>query len=211
MRLSTPSDQPDPTLADDENFTDRALLQGVIAGDRQAFRRLYHRFYHRLLRFIMRITRNLETAEEGVNDVMLAVWRQAGSFQGRSQVSTWIMGIAYRKALKLAQKSRRNADRFVTTDAQVVNELSGPEREPMEREELQDWLDVAMAQLSAEHRAVVEMTYFHGYSYKEIAAIMDCPVNTVKTRMFHARAGLRDILPALGRLPKRTPRENDGG
>ena len=149
MRLSTPSDQPDPTLADDENFTDRALLQGVIAGDRQAFRQLYHRFYHRLLRFIMRITRNLETAEEGVNDVMLAVWRQAGSFQGRSQVSTWIMGIAYRKALKLAQKSRRNADRFVTTDAQVVNELSGPEPEPMEREELQDWLDVAMAQLSA--------------------------------------------------------------
>ena len=211
MRLSIPSDQADPALTDDENFTDRALLQGVIAGDRQAFRRLYHRFYHRLLRFIMRITRNFETAEEGVNDVMLAVWRQADSFQGRSQVSTWIMGIAYRKALKLAQKSRRNADRFVTTDAQVINELSGLEREPMEREELQDWLDVAMVQLSAEHRAVVEMTYFFGYSYKEIAAIMDCPVNTVKTRMFHARAGLRDILPALGRPPKRTPRENDGG
>ncbi len=211
MPFSYPSDQPDPTLADDEDRRDRVLLQGVIAGDREAVRTLYHRFYHRLLRFILRITRHLDTAEEGVNDVMLVVWRRADSFQDRSRVSTWIMGIAYRKALKLAEKSRRHADRFVTTDAQGMNELSGPESEPTEANEQQDWLNAALGQLSAEHRAVVEMTYFHGYSHKEIAAIMDCPVNTVKTRMFHARAGLRDILPALGRLPKRTPRENDGG
>ena len=57
----------------------------------------------------------------------------------------------------------------------------------------------ALRHLSAEHRAVVELTYFYGCSYEEIAAIAACPVNTVKTRMFHARAKLKKLLPTLGK------------
>jgi RNA polymerase sigma-70 factor (ECF subfamily) len=70
--------------------------------------------------------------------------------------------------------------------------------EPTEHEDLRDLLDAALDRLSPDHRAVVELTYFHGCSYEEIAAIVDCPVNTVKTRMFHARAKLRKLLPTLG-------------
>lgn len=183
---------------DNQERTNRTLLEGVTKGDTAAFKQLYHRFYHRVLRFIMRITRRVDTAEEGVNDVMLVVWRQAGAFEGRSTVATWIMGIAYRTALKLASNTARMNERFVSAESMGGDELSGPQPAPIDTEVEQQWLDAGLEQLSTEHRAVVELTYFHGYSYKEIAAIMDCPVNTVKTRMFHARANLREALPALG-------------
>ena len=78
----------------------------------------------------------------------------------------------------------------------------------MDTATLQDWLDVGMRRLSGEQRAVVELTYFHGYSYAEIAGILSCPVNTVKTRMFHARARLRQILPELSATPGSRLRED---
>jgi RNA polymerase sigma-70 factor (ECF subfamily) len=173
------------------------LLRQVAVGDRRAFRTLYERFYHPILRFICRITRRFDVAEEGVNDVMLVVWRDAASFQGRSRVSTWIMGIAYRKALKLAERSRRQHRRFPSTDPMSLGDTKTDEAAHPETRELQDWLGAALEQLSAEHRAVVELTYYHGYSYAEIARIVDCPINTVKTRMFYARERLGRLLPSL--------------
>jgi RNA polymerase sigma-70 factor (ECF subfamily) len=130
---------------------------------------------------------------------MLVVWQNGKAFQGRSRVATWILGIAYRKALKLRQSSRRWWDRFKAEDVGDYDELSGESSEHREAGDLQDLLEKGMATLPVKQRAVVELTYFYGYSYEEIAAIVDCPVNTVKTRMFHARARLKDILPALAR------------
>lgn len=179
------------------DHSDAILLRQVAAGDRQAFRTLYERFYHQILRFICRITRRFDVAEEGVNDVMLVVWRDAASFRGRSRVSTWIMGIAYRTALKLAERSRRQHERFPSTDPMCLGDTQPDEAAHPETRELQDWLAAALEQLSAEHRAVVELTYYHGYSYAEIARIVDCPVNTVKTRMFYARERLGRLLPSL--------------
>src|SRR5688572_6126098 len=95
----------------DDN-ADLELLQRIANGDRNALRQLYNTYYHPLLRFIYRITGRLDLAQEGVNDVMLVVWRNGRSFGGRSSVSTWIMGIGYRKALKLLAASRRWTDRF---------------------------------------------------------------------------------------------------
>jgi RNA polymerase sigma-70 factor (ECF subfamily) len=151
-----------------------------------------------LLRFIYRVTGQLELAQEGVNDVMMVVWRNAEEFARRSSVSTWIMGIAYRKALKLLERSRRWSDRFASVDFDEWIERSDAPAEPSDDGDLRDLLDQALKHLSAEHRAVVELTYFYGCSYEEIAVIAGCPVNTVKTRMFHARAKLRKLLPTLG-------------
>ena len=186
-------------IADDGH--DRELLERVRSGDRAAFQELYVKYYHLLLRFIYRITGQLESAQEGVNDVMLVVWRSAASFEGKSRVSTWILGVAYRKALKLRQGTRRWTDRFKAADADS-DELSAPANEHISRtdlRDLRDLLDHGMRHLPAKQRAVVELTYFYGYSYEEIAAIVDCPVNTVKTRMFHARARLKSLLPTLGK------------
>lgn len=177
---------------------DVALLERIANGDRNALRDLYNTYYHPLLRFIYRITGRLDLAQEGVNDVMLVVWRSSRSFGGRSNVSTWIMGIAYRKALKLSASARRWTDRFAVTPYDDLIERSDAKAEQSD-DDLRDLLDEALRHLSAEHRAVVELTYFYGCSYEEIAAIAACPINTVKTRMFHARAKLKKLLPSLGR------------
>ncbi len=182
-----------------ENGADLALLERIANGDRNALHALYNTYYHPLLRFIYRITGRLDLAQEGVNDVMLVVWRSSRSFGGRSSVSTWIMGIAYRKALKLLASSRRWTDRFYGAPFEEVIERSDASAEQSDDGDLRDLLDAALRHLSAEHRAVVELTYFYGCSYEEIATIAACPVNTVKTRMFHARAKLKKLLPALGK------------
>ena len=186
-----------PTDPDDND--DRALLARVGAGDRAALRELYVKFHPILLRFIYRIAGQFELAQEGINDTMLVVWNRSHSFEGRSTVATWIMGIAYRKALEL----RRNAQRRSRHQADVSDFEEWIERsattEPLTAEiEISDVLARALRALPPEQYAVVELTYFYGYSYQEIAKIVNCPVNTVKTRMFHARRKLQALLPRLG-------------
>jgi RNA polymerase sigma-70 factor (ECF subfamily) len=181
-----------------DDATDLVLLTRINDGDREALRELYTLYYHPLLRFIYRLTGQLELAKEGINDVMLVVWKSGRSFGGKSKVATWIMGIAYHRSLKILEKSRRWSDRVAAVDFDEWIERSGGGEEHSEQADLRDWLDQGLRQLSPEHRAVVELTYFYGCSYEEIAAIAACPVNTVKTRMFHARAKLKRLLPALG-------------
>lgn len=178
------------------NESDLQLLERITAGDKAALHELYLAYYHRLLRFMKRITGSVDLAQEGVNDVMLTVWRSGAAFQRRSSVSTWIMGIAYRMALKQLERKKRWWSRFGSNldDFEDRPEIAV---EPSENADLHDVLEKALGELSPEQRAVVELTYFQGCSYEEIARIADCPVNTVKTRMFHARAKLRRLVPAL--------------
>jgi RNA polymerase sigma factor (sigma-70 family) len=178
---------------------DLALLAKISHGDRDALREMYNVYYHPLRRFIYRVTGHLDIADEGINDAMLVVWSSATRFAQRSSVSTWIMGIAYRKALKLLARKRRWVDRFAAVDFDAWIEHSMPAVEASEHGELRDLLDEGLKHLSPEHRAVVELTYFYGCSYEEIAAIAGCPVNTVKTRMFYARGKLRKVLPQIGK------------
>src|SRR5690606_24470643 len=188
-----------PPLTSDGDAADAALLDRIRTGDHDALHALYRKYYHPLLRFAYRIAGRLELAEETVNDVMLVVWQDAGAFEGRSKVSTWIMGIAYRKAMKLASRTRRWYARFAAADFAAAIERPEGAAEPTQRTELEDLLEQALRALPPEQRAAVELTYYFGCTYEEIASIADCPVNTVKTRMFHARAKLRALLPSLGR------------
>lgn len=183
-----------------DEHNDAALLERIVSGDREAFRELYTLYYQPLLRFIYRLTGQLDLAQEGVNDVMLVVWRNGHSFGGKSKVSTWIMGIAYHRGLKLVERNRRWWARLAPVEFSECIERSSDTAELTEQADLRNLLDRALQRLSPEHRAVVELTYFHGCSYEEIAAIAGCPVNTVKTRMFHARARLKKLLPELGKL-----------
>jgi RNA polymerase sigma-70 factor, ECF subfamily len=182
-----------------DNAVDVALLARVTTGDREAFRELHTKYYHRVLRFIYRVTGHFELAQEGVNDVMLAVWESGRAFGGRSAVSTWIMGIAYNRARKLCEQARRWNDRFSSVDSESALEPLAGVAEPTHSIDARDLLDHGLRMLSPEQRAVVELTYFYGYSYEDIAAIVECPVNTVKTRMFYARAKLKRLIPSLGK------------
>jgi RNA polymerase sigma-70 factor (ECF subfamily) len=181
-----------------ENASDGELIERIIERDRNALAMLYERYYHPLLRFIHRLTGDLEAAQEGVNDVMFVVWNQAAGFAGRSKVSTWIMGIAYRKALKLRLGLHKWVFRFKAADWDESIEPTAEIEGLTDQLITQDLLFRAFRQLTPKQRAVVELTYYFGYAYGEIAEIVGCPENTVKTRMFHARTRLKDILHGLG-------------
>ena len=172
--------------------SDRRLLAKVAARDREAFRELYIIYHRRLARFLVRLTRRYELAEEIINDTLWVVWRKAAEFRGDSRVSTWIMGIAYRRALKTL-RARGNQ---VRDTVPIENEpLVAPDE--LGEAETGEWILLAMQQLPTEQRLAVEFAYGYGHSCDEIALIMDCPVNTVKTRLFHAREKLRAALPGL--------------
>ena len=172
------------------NELERELLRRVSGGDRDAFRDLYLRYHRRLARFLSRVTRGREDAEEIINDTLWIVWQRAGDFRNASRVSTWIMGIAYRRALKVIRRA--------ATHARVMT-LEGTDNEPLAVDALEaadnrQMLERALATLPVEQRLVLEFTYYLDHSCEEIAEIMECPVNTVKTRMFHARRKLRVLL-----------------
>ena len=172
------------------------LLNRIAARDHQAFERLYHLYYQRLTRFLYRFTRQADSIEEIVNDTMFVVWQSASTFRRKSRVSTWIFGIAYRTALKELRRRGRFPEQ--ESQSETLIERMGAPDPAVDRWELQQSLEAVLATLSAEQRAVLELSYFHGYSCQEVADIVDCPVNTVKTRMFHARRRLREQLPRLG-------------
>jgi RNA polymerase sigma factor (sigma-70 family) len=173
-------------------------LQSVADQDRNAFDALYRDYYPRLMDFLSRIAPHGGLAEEVVNDTMYVVWTRAGTFAGRSRVWTWIFGIAYKQAIKrLQRKSRLRLDKL-PADWETLAENVSVDGD-ISKLQLQESLDKALQQLSASHRTVVELTYHFGYSYVEISKIVGCPVYTVKTRMFHARARLRRIMETLAR------------
>lgn len=175
------------------NAAERLLLHRVAAEEYDAFRELYALYFPRLHGFVSRLTRQNELIEEIINDVMLVVWQQAGKFKNQSKVSTWVFGIAYRKTLKTLQRQAKGE----TCSIGDLPEMVDPDSPDtlLAREQLVLHLQQMLQKLSFEQRAVIELTYVYGYSYPEIAAMTGCPVNTVKTRMFHARKRLKELLP----------------
>lgn len=176
--------------------TDRVLLQRMAEGDRAALSTLYRSYHGRLNRFLSRLTRRPDIIEEVINDCFWIVWQKAGSFRGDSRPSTWIMGIAYRCGLKAL---RVHGDEPVD-DSNMPDDLTFADM-PDEDRELRDWLGKGLERLSPEQKTVVELVYGIGHKLDEVAAIMQCPVGTVKARLFHARVKLRNVLPSLAGAP----------
>ena len=174
-----------------EGVEERELIERVRGRELAAFERLYRLYQPRLTRFLSNLVQRPQVLEEVVDDTMMVVWDTAGNFRGASKLSTWIFSIAYRKALK----ARARWPDPVEDDPNDTraSEEPGPD-DQVEHDRLHQTLIAAMDSLSADHRAVVDLTYFHSMGYREIAEIMHCPVDTVKTRMFHARRRLREAL-----------------
>ena len=169
---------------------DRRLIGRIIEKDRDAFRELYLDYHRRLTRFLGRLMRNPADAEEIVNDTLWIVWTKAPEFRGASRVSTWIFGIAYRRSLKKLRAVMRY-ERVIQRELLESDIIAHVDSKASEQQQA---LRHALAQLSTDQRLVMEFAYFLGHSCAEIAEIVGAPVNTVKSRMLHARKKLQSIL-----------------
>lgn len=176
----------------DQQKQDADLIDLICDADEQALELLYHRFYSRLFHFIARITRRTDLIDEVINDVMFVVWEKAGSYNRQCQVSTWIFGIAYNKA----RQTLRNNSQAEEESLDEIDDNSSllAIKDTSAQLEMDNWLESALDGLSPEQRAVIELTYYQGLHYSEIAELMGCPENTVKTRMHHARKKMASIL-----------------
>lgn len=174
-----------------ETISEHGLLARVVQRDLRAFETLYRLYHPRLTRFLMNMTRRPALVDEVLNDTMLVVWSRPDSFDGTSKLSSWVFAIAYRKALQ----AMRRQD--LPIDDQDADQRESPDPGP---EQLagalrsQVSLRAALDALSTDHRMVVELTYFQDFGYREVAEVMDCPVDTVKSRMFYARRHLGRLL-----------------
>lgn len=182
-----------------QNEEELALLRLIARGDRSALTRLYMMYHARLFKFVFRLTRSYSTADELVNDVMLVVWEKAASFRGDSKVSTWIFGIAYRQTMRRVTKKQLQLSPL--TDV----ENSGHDHDASL--EIEDWIKQGLHALPAAQQLTVVLVFYLGLTYEETAKVTDCPVNTVKTRMFHARRKLKEYLSASA-VPELSPDEN---
>jgi RNA polymerase sigma-70 factor (ECF subfamily) len=174
---------------------DNALLVAIAAGDRRALEELYLGYHRRLARFLSRFTPRYENVEEIINDTFMVVWQNAKDFRSASQVSTWIIGIAYRTALKSFRRQKNH------TGTASLEDYPEQTVDPTLDAEIQDWLKHGLSRLPIEQRLTLELAYHMGHSLEEIAVITECPVGTVKARMFHAREKLRQYLPTLSGGP----------
>lgn len=168
---------------------DHALLAAVAQGDMDAFRALHQRHNAKVYGFAQRIVQAADRAEEIANDTWLAVWKGAAKFEGRSSVTTWLFGIAYRTALKTRRRFRFETQHVTLNEDLSASEVGGAEQALLSRDVAR-----ALSQLSLEHRTVVELTYYYGMTYLEIGALMGCPEGTVKSRMSHARRKMKHLL-----------------
>jgi len=171
---------------------ERVLLARVCDRDAGSFEQLYRDYYPRLYRFALRMLGRSDAVDEVVNETMFVVWQRAATYNGNCKVSTWIFGIAYNKARGRAGEPGAIEDSL--EDEQADADASEDDGHWLGRLETREMLESALRVLSAEQRAVVELGYFFGLGYREIAAIVHCPENTVKTRMYHARRRLARCL-----------------
>jgi RNA polymerase sigma-70 factor (ECF subfamily) len=176
--------------------SDEMLLERISEGDRSAMHTLYSRHNVRVYRFVLRMMRDTTSAEDLVSQVFLDVWRTAGQFEGRSQVSTWLLSIARFKALT-ALRQRKHEDIDQDDVMEIADTADTPEAS-LDRSRTNDILRACVAKLSPAHREIVNLVYYHEKSVEEVASLIGIPASTVKTRMFYARKQLAELLKSAG-------------
>jgi RNA polymerase sigma-70 factor (ECF subfamily) len=176
--------------------SDEMLLECISGGDRTAMHTLYSRHHVRVYRFVLRMLRDTTLVEDLVSQVFLDVWRTAGQFEGRSQVSTWLLSIARFKALT-ALRQRKHEDIDQDDVMEIADSADTPEAS-LERSRTSAILRACVAKLSPAHREIINLVYYHEKSVEEVASLIGIPASTVKTRMFYARKQLAELLKSAG-------------
>jgi RNA polymerase sigma-70 factor, ECF subfamily len=198
MNLSASGRDLNPELMDlpMQTTADEVLIARIAGGDRLAMQVLFARHHVRVYRFVLRLVRNEANAEDLISEVFLDIWRQAGKFEGRSAVSTWMLSIARFKALSSLR--RRKEDELDEETAERIEDQSDDPEIALAKKDKGAVLRQCLTALTAEHREVIDLVYYHEKSVEEVAQIVGIPEATVKTRMFYARKKLSELLKAKG-------------
>lgn len=176
--------------------SDEDLVKRVAGGDRLAMQTLFSRHQMRVFRFVLRMVRDESVAEDMISEVFLDLWRQADRFEARSSVSTWLLAIARNKALSALRKRRE-----ASLEEGVAEAIEDDADDPaviLQKQDKGAAMRACIDRLSVEHREVIDLVYYHETSVEEVAHIVGIPENTVKTRLFHARKKLSELLKAAG-------------
>jgi RNA polymerase sigma-70 factor (ECF subfamily) len=176
--------------------SDEVLIGRIANSDRLAMQVLFARHHVRVFRFVLRLVRDEAAAEDLVSEVFLDVWRQAGKFEGRAAVSTWLLAIARFKALSMLR--RRPEQELDEEKAEAIEDGADTPDVTLEKKEKSEVLRKCLTSLTAEHREIIDLVYYHEKSVEEVAEIVGIPEATVKTRMFYARKKLAELLKAQG-------------
>jgi RNA polymerase sigma-70 factor (ECF subfamily) len=179
-----------------QTTSDEVLIGRIASGDRLAMQVLFARHHVRVYRFVLRLVSDPTIAEDMISEVFLDVWRQAGRFEARSAVSTWLLAIARFKALSALRK--RTDDELDDETAEAIPDTADTPEEAVQKKDKSEILRECLKLLSPEHREIVDLVYYHEKSVEEVAEIVGIPENTVKTRMFYARKRLSELLKAAG-------------
>jgi RNA polymerase sigma-70 factor (ECF subfamily) len=168
-----------------ETSSDTILIERIAAGDKLAMHALFARHRTPIYRWLLRFVGNETVAEDLLSDVFFDVWQQAGRFEGRSTVSTWLLSIARFKALS-ARRRRTHAELNEVIEATVADSVDNAEV-VLEKKHQAEMLRGALTKLSPEHREIIDLVYYHEKSVDDAANILSIPAATVTTRMFYAR------------------------
>ena len=194
--MQTTSRHEAPLSSDGDGTSDRDLVRRIAAGDNLAMRVLFSRHQMKVYRFVLRLVRDESVAEDMISEVFLDVWRQAGRFEGRSSVVTWLLAMARNKALSALRK-RREAS-MEDGVAEAVEDEADDQEVQVQKQDKGTAIRRCLEILTNEHREVIDLVYYHEASVEEVAFILGIPENTVKTRLFHARKKLSELLKTAG-------------
>ncbi len=188
--------------------SDKKLIERIANADKAAVQALFARYHVRIYRFIKRMVSDETVAKRLANEVFIDVWRQAGRFESRSAVSTWLMAMAHAKSYYWLRNKTdlTNGNGIATPLHDTIGPLEnndlpenkGRSEQRPRKTDKGSALRHAIDRLSADHRAIMDLAYYHELSVREVAKVLEIPARMVKTRMFQARKNLADKLKEAG-------------
>ncbi len=195
-----------------EREADQALVERVQAGDQQAFGLLVAKYQRKLMRLVMRLVRDQAEAEDVTQEAFVKAYRALPDFRGESAFYTWLYRIGVNAAKNWLVANRRRAPTTTSIDneeaegydgGELLHDTDTPERLMMSRQ-IADAVNVAMARLPDDLRTAITLREIDGLSYEEIANAMNCPIGTVRSRIFRARDSIAaELKPLLDTAPDR--------